>query len=131
MLELSKYQKKVLSQNPNVLKITDSHVIYKPSFKLHAVEQHLQGVLGDIIFKKAGIRLDFFIKNYASSNINRWLKKYNEEGKVALGAGLRKKGSGRPKKPESLTYEELLKVVEIQNEVIDELKKKRALALKK
>lgn len=131
MLELSKYQRQLLAKNPNILKLTDHHVIYKPSFKLHAIEQYLQGISGDEIFKKEGIRLDFFIKNYAASNIKRWLKKYNEEGPTALGAGIRKVGSGRPKKSDNLTYDELLKLVEIQNGVIDTLKKKRALALKK
>lgn len=135
MQELSKYQKQVLSKNLNVLKITTSHVVYKASFKLHAIEQHLQGVSADEIFKEAGLRLDFFKKDYARNNIKRWLKKYNEEGKAALGVETRGagsgQGSGRPKNPENLTYEELLKVVEIQNEVIGELKKIRALAAKK
>ena len=131
MLKLSKHERQLLAENSNILKLTDHHVIYKPSFKLHAIEQYLQGFSGDEIFEKEGICLDFFIKNYAASNIKRWLKKYNEDGAAAFGAGIRKAGSGRPKKSDNLTYEELLKLVEIQNGVIDTLKKKRALALKK
>ena len=133
MQELTKYQRKILLKNPNVKEITDKHVVYTSEFKIHAVESYYQGVLPDEIFKRAEIRIDFFKKHYTVSCIKRWRIKYKKMGKSSLIDDYRGKsrGGGRPKKSENLTYEELRAIVDIQKEVIEELKKKRALARKK
>jgi transposase len=133
MQKLSKYQRVVLLKNQNVEKIGTRNVIYKSRFKINAVEKYLKGWKPDEIFKDAGINPSYFIKNYSRSCIKRWKKKYFEDGKASLGASQTgKKASGRPrsKKADDLTVEELRAIVEIQEEVIDMLKKNRALAKK-
>ncbi|MFT6633227.1 MAG: hypothetical protein ACJAS4_003197 [Bacteriovoracaceae bacterium] len=61
-------------------------------------------------------------------------KKYLEQGKGSFDIELRGSSkTGRPKKEnlDELTYEELRAVVEIQREVIEELKNRKALVKKK
>lgn len=134
MQELSDYQRRILSKNPNVKKITEKHVVYTSNFKIRAVESYISGKSPDAIFESSGIDPKFFISDYCQSCIKRWKKKYLEKGEESF--EIEKRGSstiGRPKKEnlDKLTYEELQAIVEIQQGVIEELKKKRALARKK
>ena len=133
MHELTKHQREILLKNPNIKKITTKHVVFTSEFKIQAVESHYQGMLADEIFKKAGIRLDFFKKYYATYCIKKWKVKYKKTGKFSFHNDERGKslGRGRPKKLDNLSYEELRAIVDIQKEVIEELKKKRALARRK
>ncbi len=134
MHNLSKSQKSELLKNPNVEKITDKHVVFTSKFKVQAVEAYLSGQSQDLIFSKAGINLDWFIPYYARDSIKKWKKKYTEQGAESFYVETRGLGAtGRPKNENfnELTYEELLAVVEIQKEVISDLKKRNALAKKK
>ena len=131
MHDLNADQRKILSKNPNVLKVTNHHVVYTKSFKIKAIKLSLEGKPSDEIFKDAGIRLDFFKADYAFFNLRRWHKKYEKDGlegfdKEARGSST----NGRSRSREDLTYDELLAVVEIQEEVIEALKNKKALAKK-
>jgi hypothetical protein len=132
--KLSDYQKRILLKNPNVEKVTEKTVIYKGSFRVSAVEKYLKGEIPSKIFEESGINPNFFIPKYCKYSINRWRRTYIEEGKEALLE--RKRGHfapGRPKKekPDELTLEELRALVEVQEEMIEMLKKSRALAKKK
>ena len=134
MHNLSDYQRRKLLENPNVLKVTEKHVVFNAKFKIKSVEAYLDGLSAREIFEKAHINLDFFKPLYAQFCIKKWKKKYIEDGKESF--NIEKRGSssaGRPKKDnlDALTYEELQAIVEIQRGVIEELKKKRALAKKK
>ena len=44
MQNLTKNQKKTLLSNPNVLKLLEKQVIFKPEFKVRAVELLLEGL---------------------------------------------------------------------------------------
>ena len=134
MQNLSAYQRRSLLQNPNVEKVTEKHVIFTAKFKVRAVELYLDGNSPDHTFTKLGINLKFFKKNYAQNCIKKWKAKYLELGKDSF--LIEKRGSskiGRPKKEnlDELSKEELRAVIEIQKGVIEDLKKKRALAKKK
>lgn len=134
MQKLSNYQRRILLQNPNIEKITEHHVIFTSKFKIKAVESYLGGLTPNQIFEQANININYFNLRYAESCIKKWKKKYNDQGKESF--HIEKRGSssiGRPKKEnlDELTYEELQIIVEIQRSVIDELKKKKALAKKK
>lgn len=134
MQELSDYQRRTLLKNPNVEKITDKHVVFSSKFKIKSVESYQNGVSPDDIFTKAKINISFFKPRYPLLCIKKWKKKYDDHGKESF--DIEKRGSstvGRPKKEnlDKLTYEELQAIVEIQRGVIEELKKKRALAKKK
>lgn len=131
---LSDAQSKELLKNPNVSKITPHQVIYSAEFKIKAVEQYLSGKRPEDIFLENGISPQFFENQYCRLCIKRWKKKYFEEGKNSLKIETRGSGSsGRPKKEnnDKLTYDELKTLVEIQQEVIEGLKKMKALARKK
>jgi hypothetical protein len=134
MHHLTDYQRRKLLENPNVQKITDKHVVFSAKFKVKSVEKYLKGFSPDEIFKQESINLNFFKINYAQYCIKKWKKKYLEQGKEAFEVEKRGSGStGRPKSEnlEKLTYDELLAIIEIQKGVIEDIKKKKALATKK
>ena len=127
---------KTLQGNRWVERITDSQIIYTYKFKIEAVEEYLRGGTPEKIFKEAGIPVELLVKDYARNCLKRWVKQYKEHGLEALKEDKRgtAKGplKGRPKKiDDDLTYEELKAIVQIQTEVIETLKKRRALAQKK
>lgn len=130
MQELSDYQRKELLKNPNVEKITEKHVVFTSKFKIIAVELYFDGKSPKQIFEDAGVKTHYFKAQYFQLCIKKWKKKYLEQGKDSFSIELRGSSKvGRPKKEnlEELTYEELKAVVEIQREVIEELKKRKAL----
>lgn len=134
MHHLTDYQRRKLLENPSVEKVTDKHVVFTAKFKIQAVEKYLNGISPDEIFKVNSINLNFFKKNYAQYCLKKWKKKYLEQGKESFSIEMRGSGtSGRPKAEnlEKLTYDELLAIIEIQKGVIEDIKKKKALAKKK
>lgn len=134
MQDLTPYQRRVLSKNPNVEKITEKHVIYTSNFKIKAVEKYIKGLSPCEIFENAEIDPSYFKTNYCQSCIKRWKRKYFDEGKASLKQSLTgTKATGRPKlvNTDEMTVEEMKAVIEVQQEVIAMLKKNRALAKKK
>lgn len=134
MHQLTDYQRQKLLENPCVEKITDKHVVFTSKFKIESVEKYLSGLSPDEIFQDKSINLKFFKKNYAQYCLKKWKKKYFEQGKESFKIETRGSGSkGRPKTQnlEKLTYDELLAIIEIQKGVIEDIKKKKALAKKK
>ena len=127
-------QQSKLLANRNVEDVSEKSVTFKADFKIKALNQYLAGTSPDEIFEAAGIPVDYFKIGYCRFCIKRWLHKLETEGLEALSEDRRGSGStGRPKseRPEDLTYEELLALVEIQKEALRELKKQNALARKK
>jgi len=122
MNQLSAEQKKKLLKNSNIEKITNNHVIFKPSFKIRAVELYLDGENPEDIFTKASIPIHYFQDRYCDSCLKRWKKKFLEQGPEGLDSDRRGTGtkSGRPRKP---TYEELEALVAIQREALGYAKK--------
>ena len=133
MHHLSEHQRQALLENPNVKDVTDQQILYHSTFKIKAVEVYLKGKHPDEIFRDAGIDPLLFEDRYCYFCLKRWKKKYKDKGRDSLKLDERGHGStGRPKNEnlDNLTYEELQVIVQIQREVIEELKKKRALAKK-
>lgn len=134
MQNLSKSQEKALLDNPNVLKITENHVVFTPAFKIKAVELYISGVVPDEIFKESGIDPQIFIPDFCRSCLRRWVEKYETHGKSSLKSDSRgRSASGRPAKMnlESLSLDDLKAIIVIQEDLIEDLKKKKALAKKK
>ena len=132
MHALTPYQQSKLLANRNVLEVSEKSVSYTPAFKIKAVHQLMDGVSPDQIFLDAGIPIHFFKEDYCRYCLKRWVQKLQVEGEESLyedGRG----STGRPKKerPEDLTYDELLSLVEIQKGALEELKKQNALERKK
>lgn len=133
MQNLSKSDKRALLENPNVEKITESHVVFTPKFKIKAVELYLSGKSPEDIFLSYGIEPSVFIPDFCRSCIKRWLLKYEANGKDSFKSETR--GSGTPTKPvtnklDSYSVEDLKAIIIVQEEMIEELKKKKALARK-
>lgn len=133
MQNLSKAHKKALLENPNVVKITESHVVFTPKFKLKAVELYLSGTSPKEVFLSHGIDPAMFIHEFCRNCIKRWLGKYQLEGKNAFSVETR--GSGTPTRPvksnlDSYSMDDLKSIILVQEEMIEELKKRKALARK-
>lgn len=134
MNRFSAQQRVRILSNPNVQSLSESTISFKPAFKIKAVKQYLAGKSPIQIFMEADLPVEYFKDDYCRCCIKKWVKKYEAEGEESLKLDLRGSGnSGRPKgeRLEELTYDELLALVEIQKEVIEDLKKKKALAKKK
>ncbi|MBA2403534.1 MAG: hypothetical protein H0V66_02085 [Bdellovibrionales bacterium] len=132
MHALSPSQQSKLLANRNVLEVSEKSVSFTAAFKIKAVHQVMDGVPPDQIFLNAGIPIHLFKENYCRYCLKRWVQKFRAEGEESLyedGRG----STGRPKKerPEDLTYDELLSLVEIQKGALEELKKQNALERKK
>ena len=132
MHALTPSQQSQLLANRSVQEVTEKSVSFTSAFKIKAVQQYLDGGLPNQIFLSTGIPIHFFKENYARFCIKRWVQKFRINGEESLredGRG----NSGRPKKerPEDLTYDELLALVEIQREALEEVKKQNALERKK
>lgn len=134
MSEMSEKTKKNLLKNKHVVKVKTKHIQFTAEFKEQAVKENLLGKGPDEIFKDSGFEIEWFPLNYCRFCLKRWRKKFNEEGKEALYRNnTGKNSSGRPKNPnkDELTLEELKFVVEAQREIIEMLKKNRALLKEK
>lgn len=130
---LSDYQKRKLLDNPNIEKITENQVSFTAAFKIKAVESYFQGIKPEQIFLDAEINTDFFSADYPRMCIKKWKKKYLDQGKDSFKTENRGSGAtGRPRKanPEELTIDELRAVIDIQRDLIEHLKKKKALTKK-
>lgn len=127
MQKLTAQQKKILEKSSHVARTTDSHVVFTEEFKAESLRLFEEGIPSPEIFDRYGLKLEFFKENYYSSNLKRWRKTARETGSLKR---------GRPRKAASVTIDDLSindlrALVEIQMGVIEELKKKRALAKKK
>ena len=131
MQSFTPHQKKVLLENPNVLKITENHLVFIPEFKIKAVEFYLKGMSPDEILISHGFNPNFFEKDYFRLVIKRWKIKYETKGKDSLTEDTRG-NTGRPRSIDLNEYslEDLRAIVFIQDEIIEEIKKKKALAKK-
>ena len=134
MSEMSDKTKKNLLKNKHIVCIKSKHIQFTPGFKEHAVRENLLGKSPDEIFRESGFEIEWFPENYCRYCLKRWRKKFNEEGPQALYTNnTGKNSSGRPKNPnkDDLTLEELRFLVKAQREVIEMLKKNRALLKEK
>ncbi len=133
MQKLTEEQKKILLKNPNVLKITDSHVVYTPSFKVMAVERNAKGEPPSQIFFSNGIDPSFFKDpKYCDSCLKRWRSKYKSKGKFSLTeeARGRKINIQSDDALDDMELDDLKAIILIQQDIIQQIKKKKALIKK-
>jgi len=135
MRKLSKAECLLLKSNPNVLKTTTSHVVFKVSFKIKALKLNEEGMSAEEIFSMHGLNFDFFNEHYFRTCIKRWKKVSKLNGQRGLTQELRGRSlrGGRPRKAKdikSLSKKDLLALAQVQYEVIEDLKKRKALAKK-
>lgn len=133
MQKLTSHQRKILEKSPHVEGTTESHVIYGAEFKLKAIKLSIEGMSPKEIFYSHGLDFDFFNEYYFSANLKRWRKIYEQYGEDGFKQERRGRalGGGRPKKTlDNLSMNDLKVIIEIQKGVIEELKKRKALAKK-
>lgn len=133
MQRLTEEQKKVLLKNPHVLKITDSHVVYTPAFKVLAVERNAKGEPPSEIFSSNGIDPSFFKDpKYCDSCLKRWRIKYKSKGKYSLTeeARGRKISIQSDDTLDDMELDDLKALILIQQDIISQIKKKKALIKK-
>lgn len=128
--------REILLKNRYVERVTEKQIIYKSDFKVAAVEQYQRGIAPSEILEGAGIPLRYFRSQYARDLLRDWLDKTRSQGIDSLKTSMRGKSAsasrGRPRKHFSkMTYTDLEALVEVQARIIEDLKKKRALAKKK
>lgn len=132
MHNLSEKEKTKLQKNENVKKITSKNIMFSSIFKIRALDEHARGKSANQIFLDAGIPIELLSSGYAGSTIKIWKRQAASRGIASLETDRRGKFKSTLKGTlKSLTREELEEVITIQKEVIDELKKSKALVKKK
>ena len=134
MKKLTKQQRIDFEKNSSVLKTTASHVVFTSEFKLKAVKLCDEGMSPREFFASHGLDFNFLNEGYFRSNIKRWRAVYRRKKEDGFSTKRRgRKATGRPKKIsiKDLSKNDLAALVSIQARIIEELKKRRALARKK
>ena len=130
MGRFTKTEQAVLLKNPNVLRITGSHIVYTNDFVVGALRLNSEGVDADTIFLRAGFDPLFFRPFYFRGCLKRWRKRTPENilGEREI------RGRSKLKKNfetlENLSVEDLKHIILVQEELIGAIKKKKALAKK-
>ena len=133
MNRFTQKQKEELLKNPNVLKITDDHLVFTADFKLKAIKLYARGLSADHILLASDFELDWFEPEYFQKLIYKWKDLYEKHGENAFIEERRgRQATGRPSIPnlDDYSMDDLKAITLIQNEIIEELKKKKTLAKK-
>lgn len=115
MRGLSFSQRKKLSNNPYVSKITEKSISFTSEFKKLMLARSLTGVTQQQYFNEL-LGVNFFVKKYVDTCLNRWRK----EDKFK---SVPKFKQGRRKDRNKMTIEELRAENALQREMLAELKK--------
>jgi hypothetical protein len=123
-------RRKRILENPNVLRLTEKHIVFTDAFRAVALEKRSRGRYPDAIFEEAGFLLSDFKPNYFRYTLRKWVDQSNKP------TAARRRG-GRPKRPqnfetlEGLSEHQLRSIILAQQELIRVIKKKKALAKKR
>ncbi len=118
-----------ISQNKNVLRVSETTITYSPAFKVEAVRANLdKGKPPLLIFLDAGFDLDLIGHETPYRCLRRWRAVFRQRGEQGLRNDQRGKSStGRPAERE-LTVEEKLRraearvrYLELENEFLKKL----------
>lgn len=121
-----------LSKNPCVFSCTEKTVIYTYEFKKRALELHAEGASSNEIWRRAGIDVSRWNKDYCKDTIKCWKRIVKMKGIVGLSKLRGSQSTGRPK-TKGLTDEDKIKRLELQvkylkaeNDFLAKLRAKRA-----
>lgn len=114
-----------LNGNPNVLRVSDKSITYSDDFKIHFVEEYLQGKLPRIIFEESGFDTNILGCRRYEQAAARWIRAYNKDGIIGL-RDTRAENSGRPRLKD-LSQDEIIQrqnaKIKLLEEQIEMLKK--------
>ena len=119
-------QIKLLSKNPNVLKVSDKAITYSEEFKNKFIEENSKGILPRKIFEDNGFDIEIIGLKRIEQSAARWRKKYLDMGVLGL-KDSRTSNSGRPLLRELTAQEEIerlkakISLLEIENEFLKKL----------
>lgn len=102
----SEKERKHLSTNNYVVKISEKSIIYADEFKRLFIDLYMSGKTPREIFEAHGFDVSVIGMKRVEQSANRWKKAYEKDGIIVL-ADSRKESSGRPLKLE-LTQEEVI-----------------------
>jgi transposase-like protein len=123
-------EKKILLENPNILKVGDTQVTYSSEFKLKAMKEYNNGKMPIQIFIEAEINIDILGRKNAQRALKRWKETVKKHGEAGLTEDQRGKSpnGGRPRIKELSTEEQLRKAeariayLEAENDFLKKLK---------
>lgn len=119
MIKYTEEQRKLIEQNPNVVKCNEHNITFKKEFKVQVAKQYLEGKTSFQIWRDAGFDLNIIGKQVPKVRTRTWRKIYETKGVEALLKDGRGKGGnqGRPK-TKGLTEKERIKYLEAQVEYL-------------
>ena len=124
-----------LEANPNVERVSESAITYKPEFKLKALQAYKAGQTPSEIFIRAGFDLDVIGHEKPKKSLKRWRETAGLYGEEGLAADRRGKKSAGRKPAGGLSVEEELKraqaKIKLLEAQVDLLKKLEALERQK
>ncbi len=128
MPNFSDKDRRSLESNPLVQSVGPNQVQFTSKFKLKALKLHAEGLRPSDIFLKLGVDPNLFLEAYPKKCLSRWKKIVEVNGEKGLNEERRGKGAtGRPKKAELKTEKAMLERIAYLEEMVDFLKKLRAL----
>ena len=123
-------------QNPNVVRVTEKTIEFTDGFRSECLRLRREGFNYVEILIRSGFRASDFKPHYFHACFNRWR---NQEKNSMQGNSKKKKDVGRPKGSqdknfqtlENLSQRDLKSIILVQEEMINELKKRGALTKNK
>lgn len=118
--------RQALLKSDHVQKVTESHVVFTPDFKLKVIKLNLAGKNPSDIFLSLGIDPSFFLPEFPGKTVSRWKKIFERDGEEGLREEKRGKGaSGRPKRKfdtnDISAFQERIALLEAENFILKKL----------
>lgn len=121
-------EQRILSNNPNVLRVTEKSITYNYDFKVKAVKENLSGKSPLDIFIENNFNIEVIGVRTPLRCLKRWRQTYNQYGEEGLLGEKRGRGAtGRPTKGSKSIEDELAKLkarnafLEAENEFLKKL----------
>ncbi len=73
-----------LRRNPCVFDCSERFIYYTYEFKIRALDLHAQGVKSKDIWKRAGLDVSWWKKNYCADTIKDWRRLVRQKGSLIL-----------------------------------------------
>ena len=131
MSQINHENRERILRNPNVARLTGKHIVFTDHFQAEVLRLRAEGYTYAEILKRLGFRASDFNPGYFKSCIKRWR---NQE-KLRVSGKSKKENRGRPKGSkaknfetlENLSANDLKSIILVQEEMIKELTKLKAL----
>lgn len=115
----TKKQIDTIQNNKNVIRCSDTSIVYTKKFKLSAIQLYLKkGYSPNTIFKEAKFDLNIIGKDKPKGCLARWRRTYKEKGKEGL-INDGRSTSNRKKKLEFKTADEEIKYLKAKIAYMD------------